>query len=156
MASLNFRDIANKKLDDVERPPLPPVGTYLWQITKVPTIETLSGDKWDVVDFQLKAIAPTEDVDADAIAEFGSVNKIFTRHRFMFNKEDQAEFDRSLFNMRRFLEEHVKCATKDMSITEALNASVNQQVLASIVWKADKNDPELMHANIGRTAPVDA
>jgi hypothetical protein len=39
---------------------------------------------------------------------------------------------------------------------EALNSTVNQQVLASVVWKADKRDAEVMHANIGRTAPVDA
>lgn len=152
--SMNFRDVAKKKLADVERPPLPPVGHYIFLITKQPSIETLKGDEWDVVDFVMKGIAPSEDVDMEALAAYGDVTRIVMRHRFMFNKNDENEFNRSLFNMRRFLEEHVKCATPDMDLTTAMNAAVNNQVMAQVVWKADKNDAELMHANIGRTAPV--
>lgn len=153
--ALNFKDVANKKLEDVERPPLPPVGTYLFSVTKVPSIETLSGDLWDVVDFQLKAIAPTEDVDAEAIASYGKVEKINLRHRFMFNKSDQVEFDAGIFKLRQFLENTLKCATPEMSITEALGQAKGKQLLAAVIWKADKNDAELMHPNIGRTAPVE-
>ena len=155
MAALNFKDIANKKLEEVERPPLPPVGTYLFQVSKVPAIETLTGDKWDVVDFPLKALAPTDDVDADAIAAYGKVEKINLRHRFMFNKEDKVEFEASVFRLRQFLENTLKCAEPSMSLTEALGQANGKQLLASVVWKADKQDPELMHANIGRTAPVE-
>ena len=152
--ALDFKSIANKKLNEVERPPLPPVGTYLWTITKIPSIETLSGDKWDVVDFSLKAVAPTEDVDPDALAAYGVVGNILQRHRFMFNKEDPAEFDRALYNLKRFCVDIVKTATEDMSITEAMNSTVNGQILANVVWKADKNDAEVFHANIGRCAPA--
>jgi len=152
--TLDFKSIANTKLADVERPPLPPVGTYLWTIMKVPSIETLKGDDWDVVDFQLKALAPTEDVDADALTAYGDVTKIMQRHRFMFNKNDKTEFERTLFNLRRFCEVTVGSATPEMSVTEALNSTVNGQLLGTIVWKSDKNDAEIFHANIGRTAPA--
>jgi hypothetical protein len=154
--ALNFADIANKKLDELERPKNPPVGTYLCQITKVPSVGTLPGDEWDTVDVPMKVIAATEDVDADAIAEFGDVTKIYLRHRFMISKTDENEFNKGVNQVRRFCEEHVKSATPEMSLTEALNSTVNQQVLASVIWKADKRDAEVMHANVGRTAPVDA
>lgn len=152
--ALNFRDIANKKLEEVERPKNPPVGNYLWKISKIPTIETLKGDEWDVVDVPLQCIAPSEDVDPDSLAAYGPLTKLMLRKRFMFNKLDQTAFDKTMFELRRFLEDHVKCATQDMGIMEALNASVGHQVMAEITWRADKTDPEIMHANVGRTAPV--
>jgi len=152
--ALNFRDIATKKLEEVERPKNPPVGNYLWRISKIPTIETLKGDLWDIVDVPLQCIAPSDDVDTDALASYGPVNKLMLRKRFMFDKNDQTAFDRTMYDLRRFLEDHVKCATPEMNIMEALNNAVNQQVMAEIVWRADKNDMEVMHANIGRTAPV--
>jgi hypothetical protein len=152
--TLDFKSIANTKLADLERPALPPVGTYLWLITKVPSIETLKGDDWDVVDFQLKAVAPTEDVDADALTAYGDVSKIMQRHRFMFNKNDKAEFTKGVDRLRRFCEDTVGSATSEMSLTEALNSTVNGQILGTIIWKSDKNDAEIFHANIGRTAPA--
>lgn len=153
--SLNFRDIAKKKLEEVERPPLPPVGTYLWLVTKLPVIETSADEKWDYVIFPVKIVAPTEDVDSDAINAYGDITKYQTTHRFIFDKNDPAKFAQTEFNLRRFLEEHLKCADPSMSMTEAMNAAVNNQFLAPIVWRADKNDAELMHANIGRTAPTE-
>jgi hypothetical protein len=154
--ALNFADIANKKLDELEKPKNPPVGTYVVVCNKVPVLGTLPGDEWDTVDFPMKVIAATEDVDQDAIAEFGDVTKIYLRHRFMISKTDENEFNKGVDQVRRFCEEHVKSATPDMSLSEAMNSVVNQQVLASVVWKADKKNPEIMHANVGRTAPVDA
>lgn len=152
--ALDFKSIANKKLSDIERPPLIPVGTYLWMISKLPETTTSPDEKWDYVDFTLKCVAPTEEVDQEQIAAFGDITKVTMRHRFIFDKNDKAAFDRTQFNLRRFLEEHVKCATPDMGLGEAMNASINNQVLASIVWRPDRNDAEVMFVNIGRTAPV--
>lgn len=152
---LDFRSIASRKLEDIERPKNPPVGSYLWQITKVPAIETLPGDKWDVVDFQLKGIAPVA-VDPDALVEWGGdVTKLRLRHRFMFSKEDPVEQERSIYRLRVFMEEHVKTATPDMSLTEAMNSTVNGQFIGDIAWQQDKKEESIFHANIGKTAPVE-
>lgn len=151
--ALDFSSVANKKIDEVERPPLPPQGTYRWKILKLPEQTKSSDEKWDIVSFSVRAVEALDDVDTDAYA--GDINNIIQSVRFMFNREDEAEFDKSLFRLRTFLEKHVKCADADMSIAQALNASVGQEFLGAIAWRQDKNDDELFHANISRTAPLE-
>lgn len=153
---MNFREIADKKLEDIERPALPPAGTYLWRVTKAPEIRDVSSDKgsWEVVEFPLKAVAPTEDVDTEALSAYGKVDNIINRVSFMFDKNDKAAFENTQYQLKRFLVEHLKCASEEMSLSEGMSASANAQCLGTIVWKADKNDSELFHANIGKTAPA--
>lgn len=151
--ALNFADVANKKVADVERPPLPPVGTYRWSITKLPVVTTSGDGKWDILTIPIRALEALDDVDMSDYS--GEVSNITNQIKFMFNKEDEAEFEKSLYRVRTFFEKHVKCATEDDTIAQALNNSVNQQFLGSIAWQQDKNDPEMFYANVGRTAPLD-
>lgn len=151
---LDFRNVASKKLEDIQRPKNAPIGSYLWSITKIPAIETLKGDQWDVVDFQLKCVSAVN-VDPDALADWGGdLTKLKLRHRFMFSKTDPVEQDKSIWRLRDFLENHVKCATPDMDLNQAMNASVNGQFVGDITWSQDKTDETLYHMNIGKTAPV--
>lgn len=151
--AMNFASIANKKIEDVERPPLPPVGTYRWKILKLPEQSKSSDEKWEIVNFAVRAVEALDDVDATAYP--GKIDGIMQSVRFMFNAEDEAEFEKSLFRLRTFLEKHVKCADEGMTIAQALNASVGQEFLGTIAWRQDKNDEETFHANISRTAPLD-
>jgi hypothetical protein len=151
--ALNFAEAAAKKISEVERPPLPPVGTYRWSITKLPAQTTSGDEKWDILTFQVRALEALDDVDMSDYS--GEVTNVTNQVKFMFNKEDEAEFEKSLFRVRTFLERHVKCADESDSVAQALNKSVNQQFLGSIAWQQDKNDPELFYANIARTAPIE-
>ena len=151
--AINFADVASKKMDEVERPPLPPVGTYRWQITKLPESTTSGNGEWDIVNISVRAVEALDDVDMSDYK--GEVTNIMQSVRFMFNKQDEVEFEKSLFRFRTFLEKHVQCAEPDMSIAQAMNAAVNQQFLGTIAWRQDKEDAELFHANISRTAPLD-
>lgn len=151
--AINFADVASKKMDEVERPPLPPVGTYRWQITKLPEASTSGNGEWDIVNISVRAVEALDDVDMSDYK--GEVTNIMQSVRFMFNKQDEVEFEKSLFRFRTFLEKHVQCAEPDMSIAQAMNAAVNQQFLGTIAWRQDKEDAELFHANISRTAPLD-
>lgn len=152
---MNFMDVLDKKADEIERPPLPPVGTYIMQVSKEPVRDTIANGDYDVVDFIMKIIAPTEDVDADEIQSFpGNLADKTMRHRFMFDTNDQAKFDSSLFNLKRFCIDHLKIdGGEDMSVKELLAASIGHRCLAQVTWAPDKRDPEVKHANIGRTAP---
>lgn len=151
--SLNFADIANKKMADIERPPLPPVGTYRWKITKLPEITTSQNGDWDILTVMVQAQEALEDVDVGAWP--GDITNIRQSVRFMFNKQDEAEFNRTLDRVKTFFVKHVKCAGDDDEIKIALNNSVGQEFLGAIGWKQDKEDAEIFHANIGRTAPLD-
>lgn len=154
MAVLNFSDIAKTKIADVEKPPLAPQGEYRWGVSKIPEVTTLSNDKgnWDIVTFNVRAL---EAVTADLSDYKGEVTGILQSIKFFFDKNDEVNFDRTKWNLRTFLEKHLKVADDSMSMAEALNASVNAQFLAPIVWNPDKNNPGEFFANIGRTAPLE-
>lgn len=149
----NFADIATKKVADIERPPLPPVGTYRWSITKLPQVTTTNDGKWDILTVPVRALAAEDDVDMTDFS--GEVTNITNQVKFMFNKEDEVEFEKSLYRTRTFFEKHVQCASEEDTVGQMLNNSVNQQFLGSIAWQQDKNDPEMFYANIARTAPLE-
>lgn len=151
--SLNFADLAQKKVEDIERVPLPPVGTYRFQITKIPAVSTSNDGKWDILNVACRAVEALDDVEMDDYK--GEVSGILQSVRFMFNKEDEVEFTKSENRMRTFFEKHVRCVEPGDSVGQMLNNSVGQQFLGTIAWSQDKNDPELFHANISRTAPLD-
>lgn len=149
--ALNFADIAGKKMQEAERPPLPPVGTYRFRITKIP--EVRETDDWDILNIPCRAVEAMDDVDLSDYK--GEVTSIMNTVTFMFNKNDEVEFQKSEYRARQFFESHVRCAEADDTFGQAMNKAVNGEFLGTIVWRPDKNDPELFHANMGRTAPVE-
>lgn len=151
---MNFNDALNVKMDEIERPPLLPLGTYRWMVEKVPSFDTIADGRFDVVDFQLKCMGAEEDVDADDIKAYGDITNARMRHRFMFNKEDEANFKRTLFNLKRFIGEHLQVDVEGVSLKEALSNTLNQSCLGTVGWRPDKNDPEIMYAEIKQTAPL--
>lgn len=152
---MNFMNVLDTKVGDVERPPLMPVGTYQWVVKKI-AMDSIANGEWDVVDFQLQCVGPTEDVDADEVSTYGEVKGRPMRHRFMFSTTDEANFKRSLFNLRRFIEEHLRVdGAAAMDLKEALANTVNHMCLGTIQWRPDKNNPEVQYDEIGRTAPIE-
>lgn len=152
---INFNDVLAKGADDIERPALPPVGTYQFRITKVPEQTTSASEEWDMLNFNVVAVAPMDNVD---MADFpGEVTNIRLRKTFMFNKNDEVAFNGTMFNLKTFLTSHVKCWEDGMSLGEALNASSGQEFLGDVKWREDKRDgmEGEYQAEIGRTAPLD-
>ena len=154
--TMNFADALNVPVNEIERPPLIPVGTYRAQVSKVPSMDTISEDRWDVIDFNMRLVEPLEDVDQDELSKYGGLSPASViRHRFMFSREDEAFFKRSLFNVRRFLQDHLKVDMNDStSLKEALNGAVNHQCIVHVKWRADKNRPEELYNEISKTAPL--
>lgn len=150
----NFADIAKKRIEEIERPPLLPIGTYTFQVTELPKVDTIADGKWDIVDFQLLPIEPSSDVDPDELTAYGELRNGRTRFRFMFNTEDATAFATTEFRLRQFLEQHLKVATSDMDIGQALNASVGARVLGVVQHRPDKENPEIKYAEIRKTAPL--
>lgn len=155
---MDFNSVLKTKVAEVERPPLVPHGTYIGAVSKVPTPRDLTGPnfKGNVVDFNIRLLQAQEDVDADALREFGSLKSAMVQHSFMFNADDDNAFQRTLFNLRRFLEDTLKIDMSDgKDIAQALNESVNRQFLVEIKWEPDKNDKEVMYARVKKTAPTE-
>jgi hypothetical protein len=156
---MRFADALDRRGEEIERPPLVPVGTYLWTVAKIPEMDTIADGRFDIVDFQLRCIAAQDDVDPDALAEYsqkaGNIAGLTRRHRFLFNTEDEGAFNRTLFNMKRFVKEHLGIDDFDsIPLKEALARCVNAQCLASVRWRPDPKDAEIMYDEIDRTAPA--
>lgn len=154
---VNFADALNTTAGSIERPPLIPIGTYTAVVSKIPSIETIGDGKWDVLDFQLRLQSPGEDVDTEALQEYGGLGaQSVLRHRFMFNKEDDAAFKRTLFNLKRFLIDHLKVDGSDSTpLKEMIDNSVNHSCSVFVQWRPDKNDSEVVYNEIKKTAPLD-
>lgn len=151
----NFNEIASKPVGEIERPPLPPVGTYRWKVIKLPEQSKVGkDDMYDVVTFNVQAQEALDNVD---FADYkGDVAGIFNRVVFLFDTTDEAKFDQTLFRLKNFFEKHLLIDGADsLAITEALNASPGCEFLGDIKWRQDKNDDELFHAEISKTAPVE-
>lgn len=148
----SFTDALDKNFDDIERPKNLPVGNYIWVVEKQPAFEKAKDGSYEFLDFQLKCVAPSDDVDPDALREFGDTSNVRQRLRFIFSTTEKNDYDRALFNLKRFLEEHLQ--VEAANIKEALAKSVGHQCMAEVSWQPDKNDPEVIYTNIRRTAPV--
>ncbi len=155
---MKFTDTLDKEATQIEKPPTMPVGTYVWVVTKHPTYEAERSDEWEFVEYAVRCVRPTEEVDPDILAEFtakaGKLTDQFNRVSFLFSKTDEGGFKKTEFNHKQFLTETLKCWEDGASLKQAMAASVNKQFLGWIKWQPDKQNPELMHANIGRTAPL--
>ena len=149
----NFSDIADKKLSDVERPKLVPPGDYRVQVVKIPSVETTGSGDWDIIRYPVSIIEMI-DGDFDAVTEYGDLKNAFLSHSFMFDKNDDTAFEKAEWQMRRFLVDVLKCCEETDSFNVGMNASVNQQFIASVKWKQDKNDADLYHANIAKVSSL--
>src|SRR6266849_9962643 len=70
MKMANFQDILNKNADDIHPPPVLPEGSYHSVLIGLPEQGESSRKKTPQLKFMHKIIAPLDDVDLDAIAEF--------------------------------------------------------------------------------------
>lgn len=160
---VNFADALKVNVEDVERPPLPPQGHYTFRVSKQPTFGEVGSEEkgmYDTIDFRLQAVEAHEDVDAEDLETAGGVGAINLRHRFMFNQGDDPESQQrhaqSMFNLRRFLTDHLEIDAGDMSMAQAIDASIGHMCKANVQWRQNPNNAEEYFAEIGRTAPVSA
>ena len=152
---VDFASIASRKVEDVERPPLPPVGTYRFRVMKIPESSKSQDEAWEFVRFNCKAIEALDNVE---VADYpGDITNILLQKAFVFNTQDEAAFETTLFQMRTFCEKHLQCVEPGMTVAEMLNNSVNAEFLGDVKWSPDKRDQsgETFNAEIGRTAPVE-
>jgi hypothetical protein len=153
---MKFTDALDRKVEDVKRPPNPPVGHYVWQVKKHPDNDSFesrnTGKTFDRISFMMTAVEPGDDVDPDDLAEYGDVAGFVTTKSFLFDNEDETAFDRSMYNLRRFLE-HLG-VDPAQTLSEAMAASVGAQCLGELKHRPDPSDPEIVYAELGKTASL--
>lgn len=154
---MRFSDALDRRAEQITRPAVLPRGHYSLAVKKVDQ-GSVSDGKWDTLEFQCSVIEAV-DVDPDDLEAFGaSPAGEPLRKRFMFNT-DPAEaraFEQTMVAVRRFLE---NCnigfsADSDMTLGEGLAAVIGAQFLGECTHRADKQNPENVYTEIGKTAPL--
>lgn len=148
---LNFAEALATRYEDIEKPPLPPLGTYNFQIKSYKP--DTRGD-YETLDFQVTAISATDEVDSDELAAYGPVTGISTRLTFMFDKNDPNRFAQTLDRLKTFLGDHVGCYSDGQALKEGLANSLGGVFSASTRYRPNKDDPEIQYFEIDRTAPA--
>lgn len=153
---MKFSDALDRKLEDIQRPPNPPRGHYVWQVAKHPEVDEFTsartGTDFERVNFQLRCVSASDDVDEDDLADFGNIQGYVQSKTFLFptSEDEKASYERSLFNLRRFLGH---CGVdENIPLNEALAASVGCQVLGELTHRPDPEDAEVIYAQVGKTA----
>ncbi len=155
---MKFSQALDRVLETIERPPVLPVGHYIWQISKHPELDEFESQKtgttYERVTFFLTCVAACDDVGPDALQEYGNPQGALNRKTFLFSNadEDKVSFDRSMFNLRQFLD--AAGVDSSLPINEGFAASVGQQIKGEINHRLDPQNSEIVYAEIGTTAPV--
>lgn len=151
---MNFADILKTKAAEVERPPLPPLGTYVWAVARFELGE-VSSDKgeWDTVEFHLQATEPSTGVDPDELAAYGNIANVKTRLSFMFDRHDEVKKAQTLYRMTTFLTEHLGIEAGKKDLNELINESVGQSCLGVLKYRTAPSGDQF--PEIGKTAPLE-
>lgn len=149
----SFSDVLTKTAESIERPPLAPKGTYVLVVTGAP--KKRDSKQWEIVDFPMQGIRPTEDVDLDEFKAFGgNAKNVLCRKSFLFDTSDENAFARTQADMRDFLTLHLGLDPK-LTIKELISMAPNKQCLGVIDWRPNEDNPEIVYIDLKKTAPVE-
>lgn len=155
----SFADIANKKANEVEKPPLPPVGNYIMMVVNEPTITKRDSDKgtFEIIDVQFQGVQALDDVDLDELKKFGGAKGVRVRKSFIFNTDpnEEAAFQREEYNLTRFLVDHLKAGPDSNSLSQLLGAAKGKQCQVEVGHRPDNRNPDNFFPDVKSTMPID-
>ncbi len=157
---MDFTESLKVKLSDVPKPPRVPIGHYVMKVAKAAVFSKRgANEEWSVIDIPFRGVEAGEDVDTDDLEEYGSVSSIYMSKGFLFSNNDDVDAQtgnaKTLDAVKRFILDTLKVDAADMELDEALVEIVGAECLVQVIHKANENDPENPHVNIGKTAPID-
>lgn len=138
--AIDFASALDTRVGDVKKPPTLPQGTYIWSVTKVPSMERNKSGEWDIVEFAVKPTSAEGDVDPDELEAFGNLAMGTNRVSFMFPTalDKDTERLRSQNQLKNFLVKTLRVDgsdNEDSTVRELLAAAVNCQFMAQAVWR---------------------
>lgn len=140
--TVNFDNILDAPVTEIERPKAKPVGTYMAAVQGLPVLRDLNlkdGTVAKVAGFKLKLVSAREDVDQEQLAEAGDVSSWpIQTHDFFYSTEQGA------YAMRQFLEVTLGC--EGATLKEMMGNSAGKMCLVTLTQEpyTDKNgEPQI-------------
>ncbi len=150
----NFTDILNRPSEQIKPPVTLPMGSYHTVVMGLPEQGQSSKKKTDFLKFVHKIIAPLDDVDPDAIAEFEAVDENGQGEKIAGQEIDNTFYitDKSANMLKEFL---LNCGVEleGRSMAEGLEDVPNAEVIIFIKHEAS-DDGKRVYAKIGSTAKI--
>lgn len=145
----DFKSILSTRSNEIEKPKPIPIGTYLAMISERPEIKPEVGqNKIPVVEFKLKLMSATEDVDPDMLASYGSISGKELRHSFwLTNREGEP----TVWRLKDFLENTLQIEPGDREIGDYMLEAVNRTLLVTVGHRPSP-DGEMIYAEIKSVA----
>lgn len=145
----NFQDILNRPSEEIKPPPVIPMGSYHTIVMGLPEQGQSSKKKTDFLKFTHKIIAPLDDVDPDAIAEFQADGET------LVGQEIENTFyitDKSANMLKEFI---LNCGVDltGKSMAEGLDEVPNAEVIVHMKHEASE-DGKRVFSKVGSTAKV--
>lgn len=141
---MNFMDVLNTAANEIEKPLLLPVGTYHWKVTG-PHTQNLNGDgTWNMINIPVTAFdvdSDADDIDQDALAEYGAVTQGRARVTFMFSTDPakSADNQKAAYNLKNFLVDVLQIdAPEGSTVLELLNLAGGYEFKAQCVHSTNK------------------
>lgn len=151
----SFADALNRSTETIKRPPPPPIGHYVMQVTKMPgAAEPMNSAKFtgEKLTINVAIVSPLDDVDEDELADFGNPAGFPLRLDFIFNTaaDEEMKFEQTLNRLKTFC---VNCGIEEegKNLGEMIAELPNTQFIGELKHRLDPNDPESVFPEIGRT-----
>jgi hypothetical protein len=138
----NFGAILDQQASEIEAPKPFPVGTYVCVVRGLPRFDKSSKKGTDFVEFQLQPVSVLEDVDPDALEEFGGISDKTLRVTFYITED-------AVYRLKDFL---VNCGIEadGRTLSEMINDAPGQTICALVSHRASE-DGERIFAEVRRT-----
>ena len=158
---MNFEDIANSKMSEIEAPTVLPEGTYLAKVAK-PYEESQRGedDKFTVITFPCEILEAGDQIkDPEALEAYGDPAGKSFRIEFWFNTsenlsgEDRERNDTARRKMAKWLEDALEIDAE--TLKDAMTEAMGHQFYAVITHQKNDNDPEVPYLRCNKWAPVE-
>jgi len=149
MAKPNFAEILKgAKLGEIEKPKPLPIGSYQAMIKTIEYGETMGDKKTPYVRFNVETVQHMDDVNEVDIENAGGAEKLR-------GKKLRVDFfltPDAMYRLQDFVIEHVGLdSLKGVDLDQAIPQLVNNLVGIKVKHRPDKNDPEMLYAEVERT-----
>lgn len=144
--STNFSDILDQPISEAEKPKPLPVGSYVCAVQTPPRMDASSQKGTKFVEFTLKVLKPSDDVDTDELKAQGGIGARTLRTTYYLT-------DGAKWRLRKFIEDCGVDFDEDATFSEGIASLSGAQVIA-IVEHTPSKDGSQLFANVKDTMPV--
>ena len=148
--NVDFTKLLDGNIEDTERPKPCPAGTFVATI-KGHEFGESSKKKTPYVRYNVSPLAPQDDVDADALTEFGGTEALAAKS---FGLDYYLTPD-AMWRLAELLEEHLGLSCSGRNYSEVIPEADGQQILITVEHSISQKDGVTIYANIGTVAKAE-